>query len=132
MLFRSVVRSNEFNVEEDNVGKARARCHITDGRGDKCGSVVVNKEWLQKYEATGQTTFEFIAISDAKSFSQQEFPLWTYYLPKERVDSEWDLYFVLLVEPFPEEGIYRRVALSKVFKAAFTLSDHEWKEIILG
>ncbi|KAI4619107.1 uncharacterized protein J4E87_007694 [Alternaria ethzedia] len=127
-----IVRSSESNVEGDNVGAARARCHITDRRGDKCGSVVVNKTWLEKYEATGQTTFEFIAISDAKSFSQQEFPVWTYYLPKERVDSEWDLYFVLLVEPFPEEGIHRRVALGKVFKAAFTLSDDEWKEIILG
>ncbi|KAI4608572.1 hypothetical protein J4E83_009008 [Alternaria metachromatica] len=127
-----IVRSSESNVELDNVGAARARCHITDRRGDKCGSVVVNKTWLEKYEATGQTMFEFIAISDAKSFSQQEFPVWTYYLPKERVDSEWDLYFVLLVEPFPEEGIHRRVALGKIFKAAFTLSDDEWKEIILG
>ncbi|KAH6857419.1 heterokaryon incompatibility protein-domain-containing protein [Alternaria rosae] len=127
-----IVRSNESNVEGDDVGVTRARCHITDRRGDKCGSIVVNKDWLEKYEAIGQTTFEFIAISDAKSFSQQEFPVWTYYLPKERVDSEWDLYFVLLVEPFPDEGIHRRVALGKVFKAAFTLSDDEWKEIILG
>ncbi|KAI4636866.1 hypothetical protein J4E93_010882 [Alternaria ventricosa] len=130
--FFHVVRSNETGFEGDDVGATRARCHITDRRGDKCGSVIVNKEWLEKYEATGQTTFEFIAISDAKSFSQQEFPVWTYYLPKERVDSEWDLYFVLLVEPFPDEGIHRRVALGKVFKAAFTLADDEWKEIILG
>ncbi|KAI4682799.1 uncharacterized protein J4E84_007264 [Alternaria hordeiaustralica] len=127
-----VVRSNESEFEEEDVGATRARCHITDRRGDKCGSIIVNKEWLGKYEAIGQTTFEFIAISDARSFSQQEFPVWTYYLPKERVDSEWDLYFVLLVEPFPKEGIHRRVALGKVFKAAFTLSDDEWKEIILG
>jgi hypothetical protein len=127
-----VVRASGSNVEGNDVGATRARCHITDRRGDKCGSVVVNKEWLEKYEAIGQTSFEFVAISDAKSFSQQEFPVWTYYLPKERVDSEWDLYFVLLVEPFPEEGIHRRVALGKVFKAAFTLSEDEWKEIILG
>ena len=127
-----VVRSNESNVEGNDVGATRARCHITDRRGDKCGSVIVNKEWLKEYEKKGQTTFEFIAISDAKSFSQQEFPVWTYYLPKERVDSEWDLYFVLLVEHFPDEGIHRRVALGKVFKAAFTLADDEWKEIILG
>ncbi|KAI4649056.1 uncharacterized protein J4E78_008574 [Alternaria triticimaculans] len=127
-----VVRSTEVDVEGDDLGETRARCHITDRRGDKCGSVVVNRNWLEKYEATGQTAFEFIAISDAKSFNQQEFPVWTYYLPKERVDSEWDLYFVLLVEPYPEEGIYRRVALGKVFKAAFALSEDEWKEIILG
>lgn len=127
-----IVRSTESDVRDDDVGATRARCHIADRRGDKCGSIVVSKEWLEKYEATGQTMFEFIAISDAKSFSQQEFPVWTYYLPKERVESEWDLFFVLLVEPFPEEGIYRRVALGKVFQAAFTQSPDEWKEIILG
>jgi hypothetical protein len=124
-----VVRSDDAG---DSVGKARCRCHITDRRGDKCGSIIVRDEWLKRNEDLGQTKFEFIAISEAKSFSKQEFPVWTYYLPKERAESEWDLYFVLLVEPFPEEGIYRRVALGKVFQAAFTLSDDEWKEIILG
>ncbi|KAH9879409.1 hypothetical protein J1614_002849 [Plenodomus biglobosus] len=125
-----VVRSAESRLGDD-VGKTRTRCHIIDRRGDKCGSIIVNNKWLEEHES-GQTPFRFIAISDAKSFSQQEFPVWTYYLPKERIDSEWDLYFVLLVEHYPEEGIYRRVALGKVFKAAFTFSDCEWKEIILG
>jgi len=127
-----VVRSSESDVRQDDVGTTRARCHIADRHGDKCGSIVVSKEWLERYEAKGQTMFEFIAISGAKSFSQQEFPVWTYYLPKERVESEWDAFFVLLVEEFPEEGIYRRVALGKVFQTAFSFDRYDWKEIILG
>ncbi|RSL86704.1 hypothetical protein CEP51_002635 [Fusarium floridanum] len=111
---------------------ALSRCDICDRRGDKCGSIVVDAEWLDRKERDKKTLFEFIAISDAKQFTEEEFPDWTYYIPKERIESEWDLYFVLLVESFPEEGIYRRVALGKVFKAAFTHSEDEWKEIILG
>ncbi|KAJ4248729.1 hypothetical protein NW762_012567 [Fusarium torreyae] len=109
------------------------RCEISDRRGDKCGSIVIDSEWLRIKESERQTMFEFIAISDARDFTEEEFPDWTYYIPKERIESEWDLYFVLLVEFYPEEGIYRRVALGKVFKAAFTHSiEEEWKEIILG
>ena len=36
---------------------------------------------------------------------------------KERTESEWDPLFVPLVEYFPIEGFYRRVALGKVFKS---------------
>ncbi|RSM05632.1 hypothetical protein CEP52_006177 [Fusarium oligoseptatum] len=117
---------------ETDPSVALSRCDICDRRGDKCGSIVVDAEWLDRKERDKKTLFEFIAISDAKQFTKEEFPDWTYYIPKERIESEWDLYFVLLVESFPEEGIYRRVALGKVFKAAFTHSEDEWKEIILG
>ncbi|KAF2466592.1 uncharacterized protein BDR25DRAFT_293523 [Lindgomyces ingoldianus] len=114
------------------LGPGLRRCHIMDRRGDKCGSIVVNAEWLLRQQRGGKTEFEFIAISEAKAFTKEEFPDWTHYIPKERVESEWDLFFVLLVEHFPIEGFYRRVALGKVFKAAFALSDDEWKEVILG
>lgn len=129
------------------LGLELRRCHIMDQRGDKCGSIVVDAEWLQRQQRgeviengtkdgqedkTEKTEFEFIAISEAKAFTKEEFPDWTYYIPKERVDSEWDLFYVLLVEHFPIEGFYRRVALGKVFKAAFALSDDEWIEFILG
>lgn len=108
------------------------RCDITDHRGDKCGSVFVDTEWLRAKEDNHEMVFQFIAISDAKEFTKEEFPDWTYYIPRDRIESEWDLYYVLLVESYPEEGIYRRVALGKVFKAAFIHSEDEWKEIILG
>ncbi|KAG4267401.1 hypothetical protein FPRO04_12961 [Fusarium proliferatum] len=126
-------RSNGVEAPQTEPVQHLCRCEISDQRGDKCGSVVVDSEWLGNKENEQQTLFEFIAISDAKDFTNEEFPDWTYYIPKERIESEWDLYFVLLVEFYPEEGIYRRVALGKVFKAAFThLVEKEWKEIILG
>ncbi|KAK3385370.1 hypothetical protein B0H63DRAFT_559988 [Podospora didyma] len=126
------------------------RCDITNRRGDKCGSIVeaVATENLvkgtgpkrQQFEhdeqvATGQgqlntttttaTESEFLAISETKTFTKDEFPDWIYYIPTERVESEWDLFFVLPVEHFPVEGFYRRVALGKVFRAAFAVSEED-------
>jgi hypothetical protein len=89
---------------------------------------MVDTKWLEgqiKEDETEVTEFNFIAISEAKNFTREEFPDWTYYLPKERDESEWDLFFVLLIEDSPEEGFYRRIALGKVFKAAFTIADEE-------
>lgn len=102
-------------------------CHydIADQAGDWCGSLVLDEQWIR---ASRSSRHEFIAISDAKAFTQAECDVWTYYTPKEREQSEWELYFVLLVE---RKGVkWERVALGKVFKAAFANS--EWKEIILG
>ncbi|KAK4103565.1 HET-domain-containing protein [Parathielavia hyrcaniae] len=150
------------------LGPGLRRCHIMDQRGDKCGSIVVDGEWLlskqpsshheaaeatlingdvatghdtgdnaegldgSQDEGTDTTEFEFIALSEAKDFTKDEFPDWTYYIPRERVESEWDLFFVLLVEHDPVGGFYQRVALGKVFKAAFSLDMKAWSEIILG
>jgi hypothetical protein len=119
------------------------RCHIMDRRGDKCGSILIDVEWLRQKQLmddghdefsdlTESTEFEFIVISQAKNFTKDEFPDWSYYIPKEREESEWDLFFVLLVEHFPIEEFHRRVAIGKVFKTAFNMVDDEWQEIILG
>lgn len=154
--------------DRQRLGPGLRRCHIMDQRGDKCGSIVVDGEWLlskqpsshqeaaeatlingdvatdhdtgdngeeldgSQDEGTDTTEFEFIALSEAKDFTKDEFPDWTYYIPRERVESEWDLFFVLLVEHDPVGGFYRRVALGKVFKAAFSLYMNTWSEIILG
>ncbi|EED12097.1 hypothetical protein TSTA_001680 [Talaromyces stipitatus ATCC 10500] len=112
----------------DTDGGKPCRCHIIDQHGDKCGSILLDSQWLKKQTIS---KFEFIAISEAKTFTPEEMPDWTYYIPKERIDSEWDVYFVLLVEHYPKEGLWRRVALGKVFQAAFDQSLC-WKEIILG
>ena len=45
------------------------------------------------------------AISDAKSFTIQECPIWTYYISKERDESEWDFSFVLLLERNDDDGV---------------------------
>ncbi|KAI1454819.1 HET-domain-containing protein [Annulohypoxylon moriforme] len=117
---------------ENHTSESLSRCHILDNYGDKCGSILVDNEWLEEKTRSNQSRFEFIAISEAKSFTDEEFTDWTYYIPLERAECDWKLYYVLLVEYYPEEGIYRRVALGKVFQEAFSHSDDEWKEIILG
>ncbi|KAF4458505.1 heterokaryon incompatibility [Fusarium albosuccineum] len=124
----------------DIVGAGLRRCHIMDRCADKCGSIVIDSEWLRQKgllnddmdDATESTEFEFIAISEAKMFTKDEFLDWIYYIAKERVEEEWNLFFVLLIENFPVEGLYRQVALAKVFKAAFSLTEDNWKEILLG
>ncbi|KAL7928733.1 heterokaryon incompatibility domain-containing protein [Trichoderma chlorosporum] len=106
------------------------RCYIIDQRGDRCGSIVVDSNWLAEQPSPLQC--RFIAISETKSFTAEEMPEWTYYIPKERVESEWDVYFVLLIEEHAQEGLWRRVALGKVFKTAFTHDEETWNEILLG
>ncbi len=126
-----LIRSTRPCPPEIGLGEGLRCCHIADQYGDKCGSIVLTEEWLDSHLDDG-TKFSFITISDAKMFTEVEFPDWSYYIPKERVESEWDLYFVLLIEYHEQEGIHRRVGLGKVFKTAFTHSDGEWTEIILG
>lgn len=108
-----------------NLGNGLCRYDIADEIGDWCGSLVLDDRWIRNTEVSKH---EFIAISEAKAFTQEECDIWTYYIPKERDQSEWDLYYVLLVERINMK--WQRVALGKVFKAAF--SNPEWKEIILG
>lgn len=107
-------------------GKGLCRYDIADDIGDWCGSLVLDEKWIRK---SWRSKHDFIAISEAKAFTKDECDVWTYYIPKEREQSEWDLYYVLLVER-KENMRWERVALGKVFKAAF--SHAEWKEIILG
>ncbi|UKZ83903.1 hypothetical protein TrVFT333_011718 [Trichoderma virens FT-333] len=114
----------------DSIKGPLRHCYIMDRRGDRCGSIVVDSKWLAKEPLPRQC--RFIAISEAKSFTIEEMPEWTYYIPKERVESEWDVYFVLLIEYHAQEGVWKRVALGKVFKTAFTHDEDTWKEILLG
>jgi hypothetical protein len=102
------------------------RCHIADDIGDWCGSIVLDEGWASKTTSAKQ---EFIAISRAKNFTTEECEAWTYYIPKEREQSEWDLYYVLLVERVDEK--WERVGLGKVFKEAFR-RNAQWREIMLG
>ncbi|KAK0714489.1 hypothetical protein B0H67DRAFT_644348 [Lasiosphaeris hirsuta] len=54
---------------------------------------------------------QFAAVSDAKAFARDECPIWTYYIPKERDESEWDVYFMLLLQRNLERGLWERVGL---------------------
>ena len=113
-----------------NPGKGLSRYDIFDSIGDWCGSLVLDSERISDSPSpSGSKPFEFIAISEAKAFTRDECDAWTYYIPKEREQSEWDLFYVLLVER-KENMRWERVALGRVFKNAF--EGAEWKEIILG
>jgi hypothetical protein len=101
------------------------RCNVADKFGDWCGSIVLDNRWV---ENTKTAKHEFIAISEAKKFTDAECGTWSYYIPKEREESEWDLFFVLLIAW--SDGRWERVGLGKVFKEAFR--DATWKEIVLA
>ncbi|KAK0724858.1 heterokaryon incompatibility protein-domain-containing protein [Lasiosphaeris hirsuta] len=108
------------------------RYNILDCNTDICGSIVLPDHFAQRIES--QRQYEFIALADAKSFRQEELPEWTFYIPKERDDSFWDLWYVLLLET-DDGGLSRRVGLGKVFKDAFHQSfqpGRDWREFILA
>ena len=112
-----------------DVGKGLRRFGISDYKGDWCGTIILDESWSKKIGVE----HEFIAISEAKEFSKDEHDNWMYYIPSPREQSEWDLYYVLLVEIHDE--IAYRYGLGKVYKEAFRNScvrDAEWKEFILG
>jgi hypothetical protein len=115
--------ANEKIEDQDEL----CRCDIADGAGDWCGSITLDRRWIQPRSPRWS---QFIAISDAKAFTDKECKSWNYYVPKEKDESEWDLYYVLLIIPNQEDLIWERVALGKVFKAAFLGA--EWDEIKLG
>ena len=82
--------------------------------------------------------FEFVAISNAKDFSMEECDSWTYCVPKEREQSEWDLLYALLVTKarMTMEGCVRqRAGLAKTYQFAFHHNSfapgHQWKETAL-
>ena len=103
------------------------QCDILDKEGDWCGSIILEEDWIEPQDGH---MFHFMAISDAKAFTQDECPVWTYYIPKERHESEWDLYYVLLLERNHERGLWERVGLGKSFKIVFP--ENTWREIKLG
>lgn len=117
---------------DEKLGAGLQRHDLADDVGDWCGSIVLDEAWAAEHVLKGRK-HEFIAISEAKNFTDEECEVWTYYIPKERDQSEWDLYYVLLVEE-RNSMVKQRVALGKVFRAAFeiTVPGQSWKEIVLG
>ncbi|KAK7719441.1 hypothetical protein SLS63_010079 [Diaporthe eres] len=108
-------------------GAGLCNCDIRDGSGDWCGVIKLPRSYA---EARLNKQLFFVALADAKGFTMEECPVWNYYITKEREDSEWEVYFVLLLERNSRRALWERVALGKVFKAAF--SDSKWDEIKLG
>ncbi|KAK8188919.1 heterokaryon incompatibility protein-domain-containing protein [Phyllosticta capitalensis] len=107
------------------------RLGILDNKGDWCGTIVLEESWMSKI---GQP-LEFLAISEARDFSLEEFDSWTYYIPQRREQSEWEVFFALLVRK-TETGAYERVGLAKIFQHAFYVNSFGpglvWKQVVLG
>lgn len=127
-----------FRIREDpkqDFGRKFQRYSILDYKDDWCGTIVLERQrWAKVLDP--EKPLEFIAISDAKQFDKDhEYDGWAYYIPKERIQSTWDLYYVLLIERDRNDIAYR-VGLGKVFKDAFNNScrqeGKQWKEFILG
>jgi hypothetical protein len=119
-----------------NLGPGLSRFGILDDMNDFCGTIVLPDQWAGRIpqEPTTDTVYEFVAISEAKNFSTEEFDGWTYYIPKEKEESEWDLWYVLLVEKI-DDVVVKRMGLGKVFQDAFENScspGKEWREFIMA
>lgn len=108
------------------------RYSIEDYKDDWCGTILLDKFWVE--ELNLGDPLEFIALSDAKRFDDEEYDDWANYIPMERQESNWDLYYVMLIKY--ESGIACRMGLGKVYKHAFDNSckpeGKKWKEFILG
>lgn len=129
-----------LRLEDGKQGRGRPnelqRLSVVDQKGDWCGTVVLDKK---PRNLDLGTPFELVALSEAKEFSDEECEDWNYYIQTEREQSEWDLYYVLLIER-NKEDIALRLGLGKVFKEAFPNSvtgrsgelGMSWREFVLG
>jgi hypothetical protein len=127
-----------FRIREDRrpprstFGRNFIRYSVLDSKDDWCGTIVLDKFWARERKL--EEPVEFIALSDAKHFSEVEYDDWANYIPIDQEESTWDLYYALLIEQ--KAGISYRVGLGKIFQEAFhnscKPSGKEWKEFILG
>jgi len=127
------LRLERHHTPMPNLGRNLNRVGISDCKGDWCGTIVLDHGWLSRRQDP-RKAYEFIALSDARGFDEKEgYDDWTFYIPVSREQSEWDLYFVMLIER--EGNVSHRVGLGKVFKQAFFNSfspGQKWREFILG
>lgn len=129
-----------------DIGEGLVRCDLADRAGDWCGSVIIASSWLSDFESRERlgrggcpgALVDVIALSEAKAFTQEECPEWTYYVPRARHESQWDLFFIMLVEYREVMGCWQRAGggggVGKCFQGAFRVGEREeeWQEIILG
>lgn len=124
------VLPNDEATELSSPGDGLVRCDVADDNNDWCGHIVLNEDWARP---RGGTKRHFIAMSEAKSFTQEECRNWAHYIPRAQEDVEWDLYYVLLIEWKQKRLLWERVGLGKVCKVAFKVGGSErQEEILLG
>ena len=115
------------------------RFGIQDGDYNLVGTITLGTSWESC--ANLETRHEFMAISDAKGFTEEEMKEWSFVEPSLPGQAEWYAYNVLLLEYDDEiRGVARRAGLGKIYKRAFDTAclmpeqkkKKVWKEIILG
>ncbi|KAK0751829.1 heterokaryon incompatibility protein-domain-containing protein [Schizothecium vesticola] len=106
------------------------RYHVADSAGDKCGTVVTDKSWVEQKKPF----CTFIALSEAKDFTEQEWSARsrTHYNPGAREDSKWPLFYAMAITKDVKRGVWERLGLGKVYQSAFQRDGCRWDEIILG
>lgn len=114
---------------EDRLGPGEklVRLDVLNQYGDWCGTVVVDESWAKRHN---KQLCEFIALSDARKFTEKECTSWTHPIPENLKDIDWHPYHVMILEKIPDLGVYERRGPGKVLKAAFGPS--KWSEIILS
>lgn len=125
---RFYVVHNESATEASPPGEGLVRCDIADVNADWCGHIVLNETYIKAKESNPM--MNFIALSEAKSFTKEECRNWAHYIPTSFEDIEWDLFFVMLIEWDEDSVAWERVGLGKIVQAAFHGST--WEEIVLG
>ena len=88
--------------------------------------MVVDESWAEEHN---NQLCEFIALSDARKFTENECTSWTHPIPENLEDIDWHLYHVMILEKIRDLEVYERRGLGKVLKAAFGSS--KWMEISL-
>lgn len=117
---------------KSNLQSGHHRFSILDCRSDWCGTIILNETYFNCVGAV----FEFIAISEARDFALEEYDSWTYYIPGEREEAEWYLYYALMIRCNEEKSVAERLGLAKIYKTAFQSGSFDpgvgWKEVTLG
>jgi hypothetical protein len=117
---------------KSNLQPGLHRFSILDCRSDWCGTIVLDESYYNQVSAV----FEFIAISEARDFALEEYDSWTYYVPGEREEAEWYLYYALMIKVNAKSGTSERLGLAKIYTTAFQSGSFDpgfkWKEIRLG
>ena len=130
MLSCTSVSDDNFNSP---IAAGLSRFSILDAKGDWCGTVTLDKAYLS--DVVGPP-LEFLAMSDAHDFTLDECTSWNFYVPSERDEAEWYLYYALMIRWNEKGTIAERLGLAKIYRNAFHtgsfLPGLRWKEIVLG
>lgn len=128
-LSRQSLSSREFS---SSLEPGLHRFGLGDIKGDWCGTIILEKKWFNQIGGI----FEFVAISEARDFSMEELDTWNYYFLEDREDSEWYVFYALMIVWDEKHTVAERTGLAKIYQKAFHTGSFQpgkaWREIVLG